>query len=385
MAARSLGMGKQVFVRSRTGFPLRGDTGSVGHRIAWGFSISHAATKDGYTVRFSAWALRTDPPAPAARILLLGTSGPAHVVEVSERRMDVMRALSIAAGPTDSVGLCGFRGEFATGEEALEVIIEGDSFSAAIGRVDFSPPGVVEGQDGWLFLAEDANDCISQHSTDWQPDAAWLRQWQDYFSKIRSIPAGKVAFLIAPAKEAVMPERHPIQHRARTPITHLLPHFSDRIIFPLAELRADCNFSYDRTDTHWTDYGARIACEAMLARIGEAVPDIPERYAVRQKHGDLGNKLVPTATDRRLCAAWPNESRLVFDNHALHHGNIRIHANAAAPLKKTILIWTASISTVTSGSAASFWAKYRAFSWSSPTRLDIFSIAIIPAAAKIPH
>ena len=336
-------LGRQVFVRSRTGFPLRGEVLSAAGRIAWGFTISHAVAAAGMAVRVSGWALRPDPPAPAARILFRGASGPAHVVPAGARRMDVMRALSITAGPADPVAHCGFQGEFVTGEAALEVVIEGDGFSVAIGRVEFPPPGVVAGRDGWLFLAGDTNDSIAQHAGAWHPTPAWTRQWRDYFTAMQTIPAEKAIFLVAPAKEAVMPERHPLPRSPQTPVTHLLSAYSGQMLFPLAELRADRDAAYDRADTHWTDYGARIACEAMLARLGEAVPPVPATYAMVEQRGDLGDKLVPTERDRRLAAAWPG-ARLVFDNLVLHHGNIRIWSNPDAPLKKTMLIFGGSSS-----------------------------------------
>ena len=334
---------RQVFVRSRTGFPLRGEVLSAGRRIVWGISISHATAAEGVEVRFSAWALRADQPAPAARVLFRDAAGPVHVAQPGARRMDVMRALSIPANAADPVAQCGFRGEFSTCAAALEVVIEGDGFSVAIGEVAFPTPGVVAGKDGWLFLAGDSNDSLAQHVDAHRPDAQWAGQWRAYFAAMRAIPSGKAMLLIAPSKEAVMPERHPLPRNADTPIGHLLAAHSRQMLFPADALRADRDFTYDRTDTHWTDYGARIACEALLARLGEAVPQVAAQYSVQQCPGDLGQKLVPEEKDRRLVAAWPGAA-LVFDNHVLHHGNIRIWSNPDAPLKKTVAIFGGSSS-----------------------------------------
>lgn len=45
--------GRQIFVRSRTGFPLRGEVMVSGQQIAWGISVSHAfAARDLTVVRF---------------------------------------------------------------------------------------------------------------------------------------------------------------------------------------------------------------------------------------------------------------------------------------------------------------------------------------------
>lgn len=335
--------GRQVFVRSRAGFPWRGEDLSPGGRIAWGVTISHAAVAEGVAVRFSAWALRADQPAPAARILFRDAGRPVHAALASMGRMDVMRALSIPAGPADPVARCGFRGEFTTQAAALEVVIEGDGFSIPLGQVEFPAPGVVAGQDGWLFLAGDSNDSMAQHAEAYRPGPAWTRQWQDYFAAMQGIPAEKSIFVVAPSKEAVMPDRHPLPRSARTPVAHLLSAHSGQVLFPVNELRADRDFTYDRTDTHWTDYGARIACETMLARLGVAVPSVPATYTVLQKPGDLGQKLVPEETDRRLVAAWPG-AKLVFDNLVLHHGNIRIWSNPGAALKGTVTIFGGSSS-----------------------------------------
>lgn len=336
-------LGRQIFLRSPTGFPLRGEGPATRGRVAWGFSIGHASAVGGVTVRFSAWVLGTDPIAPPARILFRGANGLVHVAQAGLRRMDAMRALSITAGPADPVTHCGFQGEFVTAEAALDVRVEGEGFSATLGRVEFPAPGVVAGQDGWLFLAGDSNDSIIQHSQDHAPTAAWIRQWKKYFAAMRTIPDGKAILLVPPAKEAVMPERHHLPRSTETPVSHLLSAHSDQLLFPRDELRADRDFTYDRTDTHWTDYAGRIACEALLARLGVKVPPVPAIYSVGQRPGDLGGKLFPAETDRRLMAAWPG-ARLVFDNYALHHGNIRIYTNPDAPMQKTVTIFGGSSS-----------------------------------------
>lgn len=337
--------GRQIFVRSRTGFPLRGEVMVSGQQIAWGISVSHAfAARDLTVVRFSAWALRADQPAPATQLLFCNKTGPVHAAKASGRRLDVMRALSLTTDPADPVTHCGFRGEFATVDTNLTILVEIDGVSTSIGEVEFPAPGVVAGQDDWLFLAGDTNDSIAQHRVDYQPSDQWTRQWKEYFAAMRLIPAEKSLFVVAPAKEAVMPERHRIRRRAKTPITHLLSTYADQVFFPKNELRADRDFTYSRTDTHWTDYGARIACEAMLSQLGEDLPAVPKLYSVTQKPGDLGDKLVPPEKARSLAAAWPGEPTLVFDNFVLHHGNIRIWTNSHAPSKKTVLIFGGSSS-----------------------------------------
>lgn len=344
MAAAAKGKGRKVFVRSRTGFSPRGEVETSDGRIAWGFNIGHTGGEDGTEVRFSGWALRVDAPAPAARIVFRGASGPVHVARADSRRPDVIRALGIAASPDDPAFLCGFRGDFVTGEDALELVIEAEGREISVGVVEFPPPGVIAGRDGWLFLAGDSNDSTAQHAGTWQPPAAWSRQWQDYFAALRTIPAEKALLLVAPAKEAVMPERHPLARGARPPVSRLLAAHADQMLFPREELRADRDFSYDRTDTHWTDYGARLACEALLARLGEVAPPVPLLFTIAQRPGDLGDKLVPAEKGRRLVAAWPGGARLVFDNLVLHHGNIRIWSNPDAPLKRTVAIFGGSSS-----------------------------------------
>lgn len=337
--------GRQIFVRSRTGFPLRGEIAASGRQIAWGISVSHALEATGLTVvRFSAWALRTDQPAPAAQLLFCNKTGPVHAAKASDRRLDVMKALSLTTDPANPVTYCGFRGEFFTVDAQLSVMIEVNGILTLIGEVEFPTPGVVAGQDNWLFLAGDTNDSMAQHKVDYQPTDQWTRKWNEYFLAMRMIPAQKKIFVVAPAKEAVMPERHLFPRRAKTPITYLMDNYADQVLFPKEELRTNRDFTYVRTDTHWSDYGARIACETMLSRLNEDIPAVPMLYSVTQKPGDLGDKLVPAEKDRCLVAAWPGAPTLVFDNLVLHHGSIRVWSNPHAMKKKTLIIFGGSSS-----------------------------------------
>lgn len=336
---------RPVFLRVKTSFPLRGQVRHRDRDIHWGFRLARRPEANGQSrVQLSAWALSPDARVPASIIGFYSRGKLVHLARPNRQRGDVLRVLGIDADANAPIMTCGFSDEFDTSADHLDIRIALDDDEVSIGSVDLSLREVLAGQDHWLFLSDDSNDSVAQHCVDFRPTAGWLAAWDRYFAALSKLPATKAVFLVAPAKESVMPDRYPVPRCDKTPVARLLERYPGRILYPLEALRQARDLAYDRVDTHWTDLGARIACEQVLTHLGEKLPPVPSLYAIAEGRGDLGDKLVPPEKALRPSAGWPDTSACVFDNFALHHGNIRILSNPHAPLDRKVVIFGGSSS-----------------------------------------
>jgi alginate O-acetyltransferase complex protein AlgJ len=209
---------------------------------------------------------------------------------------------------------------------------------------------VVEGKDGWLFLARDTNHVIHQHTgrlqfsrrqlEDWrhvlETRAAWLGEW--------GIP---YVFMVPPNSHAVYPENLPddVVTVAERPILQLQRHLRDtgsdaRIIYPLEELRAhkQRDLVYIATDTHWNELGAFIAYKVLMKEIAQhsvEVLDIPwERIFVSRAEwpGDLGSKVTPERRSTQLYVDISHrQTHYAFDNRVMFAGRRVEYTCRAAP------------------------------------------------------
>ena len=136
---------------------------------------------------------------------------------------------------------------------------------------------VVEGRDGRLFLANDANRVLAQHSGELLFDDDQLRRWQELLETRTEWLAGRDArhyFLIAPNAHSVYPDMLPegiVSARVR-PVHQLIDHLraqgsSARVVYPLEALVSHREHAYPKTGSHWTGFGAYVAAEALLDEI----------------------------------------------------------------------------------------------------------------------
>ena len=147
-------------------------------------------------------------------------------------------------------------------------------------RAPPSTPRPIPGRDGFLFLGDDANDVIGQHTGRVRLGSRRRRAWRD-------VLAGRVELmaelgvpwrsLVAPDKETVYAEMLPpdIVPAERRPIHDFLDAAREAgapVVFPMDELDAakSRGLVYYETDTHWTQLGAYVAYDEM-PRLGQGV------------------------------------------------------------------------------------------------------------------
>jgi alginate O-acetyltransferase complex protein AlgJ len=201
---------------------------------------------------------------------------------------------------------------------------------------------VLQGKDGWLFLRDDTNDVLGQHTGRVQMKPAQLEKWE-------RVLAGRVATVrelgvpwvvqVAPDKEGVYSELLPAQvvPAPRRPVHDFLEvaaRVGVPVHYPLEQLRAKAREGrpvYYVTDTHWNQFGAYVAyCEicSEAAKRGVAVPVLGEseiEWVTTETEGDLGEKLNPPRTGQTILARLRHHtSTLVADNGVANHGRVMV-------------------------------------------------------------
>ncbi|WP_442509432.1 alginate O-acetyltransferase AlgX-related protein [Novipirellula sp. SH528] len=224
----------------------------------------------------------------------------------------------------------------------------------AICNVPNPSSGVLEGKSGWLFLGNDTNHSMDQHSGAMQLTRRGLRSWVKYTKGLqrfgRTIQA-PVALLIAPAKESVLGQYHPLAAGDQNPVQQVadvLPR--ELVVHPVAAMKELGDDAFLVTDTHWSDQGARVAAVELAKTLGLDSQDVVnlfanDRYRSEQIVGDLGCKLTPprTSLTQRL-DSYDLGDDIVYDNGLRSFGRIFVTRNTDALVDQTCLIFGSSSS-----------------------------------------
>ena len=196
---------------------------------------------------------------------------------------------------------------------------------------------VVAGRDGRLFLANDANRVLDQHSGDLRFDEDKLRHWRDVLETRAAWLQRRGAdhyFLIAPDAHSVYPEALPegLPVAPERPVHQLLAHLREhdsyaRVVYPAESMIATRDqHLFARTGSHWSSLGAFHGYRALAEEMRRDIPIEPvEIDAYDQVEidyaGDLGAKLDPVAwsTYIRLDARAPR-AKVLSDNRVRNTG-----------------------------------------------------------------
>lgn len=214
--------------------------------------------------------------------------------------------------------------------------------------------GVLEGKSGWLFLGNDTNHSMDQHRGTLQLTRRGLRSWIKYARGLqhfgKSIQA-PVALLIAPAKESVFGQYHPLAAGKQNPVQQVadvLPR--ELLVHPVAAMKACGDDAFLVTDTHWSDQGAKVGAVELAKRLGLDSQDVvdlfvDDHYRSEPIVGDLGCKLTPprTSLTQRL-DSYDLGRHIVYDNGLRSFGRIFVTRHSNALVDQTCLIFGSSSS-----------------------------------------
>jgi alginate O-acetyltransferase complex protein AlgJ len=213
-----------------------------------------------------------------------------------------------------------------------------------------------EGRDGYLFMADDNNQVMAQHSGLVRLDDAQLDGWRRVLESRTELLAGHGCahlVMIAPDNHSVYPEKLPeaVEPVRERPVHQLMAHLDRsgspvKIIYPLDELLAEKRDHQvcSRVDSHWSDYGAFLAYMRLMQ---DARPLVPTRRVDMEDvlfvdvvvQGDLGEKMDPPRSATQEFARMRNRfARLAYDNCVEGTGALAASACEVAPPTTCLLL-----------------------------------------------
>jgi hypothetical protein len=215
---------------------------------------------------------------------------------------------------------------------------------------------VLEGRDGYLFMADDNNEVLAQHSGRLRLGEAELEGWRRALERRTQELARRDCahvVMIAPNNHSVYPEMLPgdVESAPERPVHQLIEHLERcgspvKLVYPLDEMVAakPDHQICSRVDSHWTDYGAFLAYLRLMEDARQLVPtrDVGMDDVVFvdvDVQGDLGEKLDPPreATQPFGRLRYRN-ARLVYDNCVEGTGALAVTACGVAPPTTCLLL-----------------------------------------------
>jgi len=303
---------------------------------------------DDRTIEIRGWILTNDNK-PAELLIRSGNSTVRH--DLNRTRPDVIEKVLQKPIIGNPQLLCGFSVLVAMESFPLEIGFAIGYKEYWVSRVSLNAVRkVLAGLAGYLFLANDSNRSIDQYEGRTIISDAGLQAWDDYFLKLSSHRSNNSIFLIAPAKEFVLPECYPYQRAQITPVDQILRRFTKiggSIIYPLDDLKIDAHVAYSTGDTHWTDYGALVAATAICNKFGFLNPfreNFPS-FKLAAASGDLASKISPNKCFPSYLADFSSsKSKISFDNHIPNHGRMYLIENDDSSTDLTAVLFGDSFS-----------------------------------------
>lgn len=185
---------------------------------------------------------------------------------------------------------------------------------------------VVEGKDGWLFLANDSNRVLDQHAGTFRLTDGQVEEWRTVFARRAEIArelGAELVVLIAPDNHAIYADKLPdgFEPAAERPVHQLLGIARDvpvRLSYPLEQMRDARRIREvcSSGDSHWNHFGSFMAYRAYVEELEPLVEPVAfEDVAFYEIEGagDLSFKL--GRTQQRVIGElrFPG-ARLVDDN-----------------------------------------------------------------------
>jgi hypothetical protein len=213
---------------------------------------------------------------------------------------------------------------------------------------------VVRGKRGWLFLANDSNDVMSQHAGTLTLSADEIERWRGCLEgRTEKLAEKGIPYfcLVAPDTHSVYPEMLPdgfVPTQWR-PIHKLLFRLHEtgspaKLIYPLEELVAEKpnRLVYSAFDTHWTAFGALVAYTRLMKDLKTVAPvrelDPAEiRFTTRMMPGELRFKLGFDDDVEHQQAVFRVSARVLEDNQVPNQGSYVVIECEDAPATRCLL------------------------------------------------
>lgn len=193
---------------------------------------------------------------------------------------------------------------------------------------------VLKGQAGWLFLANDTNRTLDQITgrrllTDGERDA-----WAEFLISVDNLAGRRgiqALYVVAPNKECVFARHLPndvpfADHRIISQLRSLVDELrlrNVRLMYPLELLASEHpHATYSYGDTHWTDYGAALVTDEILATLKgvESSNFGSGDFRIEFRNTDLRSKLGGTCVEPMPVRIRQSAARCVSNNGRINTG-----------------------------------------------------------------
>ncbi|XKL93656.1 hypothetical protein HC167_07395 [Aeromonas media] len=211
---------------------------------------------------------------------------------------------------------------------------------------------VLIGKEEWLFLKNDTNELIRQITGEYTVSDSLVNHWSNTlklrssFFNSRNI---RYTYICAPNKECVYSRYLPddIVLSDKRPLELLKPLFEkilgDSFCYPLIALQNGLIDTFSKGDTHWNQYGAFIAYDALMQSMGIhnkiKIEDVD--FIQSERKGDLISKLSAHSLDNTVLAKIkiPSSIEIVFDNKIQNRGKLVVINNTNALNDDSVVIF----------------------------------------------
>lgn len=206
---------------------------------------------------------------------------------------------------------------------------------------------VIIGADGWLFLGNDSNNGVAQFMGELNLSKEDVERFKAYLTRLKKRLSCEFFFSISPNKEFVRPEKYPFVMREKRngnlllheQILDALEEEGVSYTYPVVQL-SETPYSYYKTDTHWSEYGAYISLKEFLrAEYGIALVELAgQQFVMRNVAGDLGSK-IGSEKDGRLSYNFEVDEYEVFNSGLKNHGFVAHYVNKDALDGRSVLVF----------------------------------------------
>lgn len=319
-----------------------------------GFALDQPQTAQAITdvelsggrLRFFGWVLAAD--ADAEPQVYIKEAGQRHLMPLNTERPDVISTVLGQPPKAHPQLTCGFDHYMQLTADNAELCVEvnGQEHTLFTLSVEGSLK-VLEGKEDWLFLDNDANDSVAQHTGKMALGLLSRWGWQRFFKQTQHL-AQPFALMIAPSKETVYPQFYPIAKAGKAPIEQMLAlaPADYPVVYPVSALANAAMRTFRKNDTHWSLPGASVASHQLLVTLGLGEHSrmfANDTYVERDVIGDLGNKLYPPALSAEVNLKGANyHPRVAYDNQLPNFGRTLIVDNPDASSDHKLVMFASS-------------------------------------------
>ena len=232
---------------------------------------------------------------------------------------------------------------------------------------------VLLGSEGWLYYADTLPDYEGTNALTHRQPWAGARTLRLIQGAARAQGA-QFLFTVAPNKNSLypdaMPDRYPRSdtpgnwQRLRVQLEALGVAYVD-----LTETLTREEPVYYRTDSHWNDYGAALAHDAILEALGETGAAAQEPFTTGTHLGDLYAMLYPTGTETETCPVLDRDRTFTYTAPFRSPEDMTIRTESAGALGSLLMYRDSFGNNLYAPLAESF--SKACFSRSMPLQLEL--------------